>query len=150
MKNKLRYAAFLALATVALSALVSAKEIAGSLRVEPDARTMSLLKAVSKDFDSDDYMVVSIETTMYLLKGGKIVKTKKIKRTGGFSGGYALVDTNASNLQMQELAQGGQSVWKKSGATWRRVASNEGDWQCDSIKSIPRTVRRALRIFGCN
>src|SRR4051812_43436947 len=115
MKRKLRYTAFSVLIITAFSSFLYAKESRCRSCRALDARTASLLKAISKDFDFSDYMIVSIESTRYLLKNGKIISTKRIKRAGGFCGSYAVVDTNLSNLKMEAVAQGGSSVWKKSG-----------------------------------
>ena len=100
----------------------------------------------------DVYLSVTIGKTAYIaeLKSGKIVSQKKVENpSGGFSGAYAEVQINLMNKSKEETAQGAGQLLKLTGGKWKRVARNEPLYQCADVKSVPKTVLKALKV-ECN
>lgn len=100
----------------------------------------------------DVFLRVTIGNTEYVaeLKSGKVdVQNKSANPSGGFSGIYAEVRLNLLNKNKQETAQGAGQILKLTGAKWKKVALSEGDYQCGSVKSIPKATLKALKV-ECN
>jgi hypothetical protein len=97
----------------------------------------------------DVYLLVELGSTGYIaeLSSGKVVRQRKAEADGaGMCGIYAKVSVNLMNSQMKETAQGGGQVLKQTAGKWQKVASSEGDYSCGSLKRIPKTVRRCLKL----
>lgn len=100
----------------------------------------------------DKYLRVTIGNTDYLveLKSGKVVEQSRAgNRSGGFSGVYAEVQVNLLNKEKRETAQGAGQILKLIGSNWKRIALNETDYQCADVKSVPKSVLKALKV-ECN
>ena len=111
-------------------------------------------KANQPDYHSagDKYLRVTIGNTDYLaeLKSGKVVSQKKTTNpSGGLSGVYAEVQINLLNANKEETSQGAGQILKLTGGKWGRIALNESDYQCRDVKSVPKTVLKALKV-ACN
>ena len=100
----------------------------------------------------DKYLRVTIGNTDYVaeLKSGKVVEqSRAANKSGGFSGAYAEVQINLLNAERKETAQGAGQILKLTGDKWRKIALNEGDYQCADVKSVPKAVLKALKV-ECN
>ncbi len=102
--------------------------------------------------NGDVYLSVTIGKTAYIaaLKSGKIVsKSNAEYASGGFSGAYAEVQVNLLNANKEETAQGAGQILKLTGNKWKRIALNETDYQCNDVKTVPKSVLKALKV-ECN
>jgi hypothetical protein len=115
------------------------------------ANVTSLIKAVANKYPSSNYTLIQIGSTAYLIKGtsGKVLKTKKASSFGGVCSNYASLRTTSSDIRMREQSSGGGQIWKKSGKEWAHIATAEGEWQCDDVRSIPAAVRGCLGAGEC-
>ena len=121
-----------------------------------DASLIAHLVAEANQPDShsadDVFLMVTIGKTAYIaeLKSGKVVSQKSAQNpSGGFSNAYAEVSLNLLDKSKQKTAQGAGQILKSSGGKWKKIALSEGDYQCGDVKSIPKTVLKALKI-ECN
>lgn len=123
------------------------------------AKETSLIKYLVKEANQPDYrsaddkyLRVTIGNTDYIveLKSGKVVEQNRAANSsGGFSGAYAEVEVNLLNAEKEKTAQGAGQLLKLTGGKWKRIALNETDYQCADVKSVPRTVLKALKV-ECN
>lgn len=123
------------------------------------AKEASLIKYLVKEANQPDYhsaddkyLRVTIGNTDYIaeLTSGKVVEQNRAaNRSGGFSGAYAEVQVNLLNANKEETAQGAGQLLKLTGGKWKRIALNETDYQCADVKSVPKTVLKALKV-ECN
>lgn len=108
---------------------------------QPDAHTAD-----------DVYLKILIGQTAYLaeLMSGKVISQERTENaSGGFYREYAEVSLSLLNKDKQETTQGAAQIMKFSGGQWYRIALSEGDYQCSNIKTIPKTVLKALKV-ECN
>lgn len=123
------------------------------------AKETSLIKYLIKEANqpdyhsaNDKYLRVTIGNTDYIveLKSGRVIEQNRAaNRSGGFSGAYAEVQVNLLNANKEETAQGAGQLLKLTGGKWKRIALNETDYQCADVKSVPKTVLKALKV-ECN
>ena len=102
--------------------------------------------------EDDIYLLVKIDKVEYIaeLKSGKVVDHRKADvGGGGICGNYAEVSINLVNKNRQETTQGAGQVLKLSNGTWILIALSEGDYACEKLKGIPRSVITCLNI-ECN
>lgn len=139
---------------VLLAMLVATSRVTfgGGVPVRRAASVESLISAIAREYAPDDYALIEIGATAYLIKGasGKILRTKKITGAGGVCRHYATVRMVASDEQMRERSEGEASIWRLSRAGWREFAhASAGDWTCKDVRSIPRAVRKCLGAARC-
>lgn len=126
-----------------------------ALKISP--KETSLLNFFAKDRERYDYdpvyrkyLRVTIGKITYLidLKSGKVDSREKIDyyTSGGFSGAYAEVQINVMNADKLEAGQGSGRILKLTGGKWKLVASNETDYQCRAVKTVPKAVLKALKV----
>ena len=123
------------------------------------AKESSLIAHLVKEANQPDshsagdvYLSVTIGKTKYVaeLKSGKVVSQSKAQyASGGFSGVFVEVSLNLLNKNKEETAQGAGQILKLSGGKWKRVALSEGDYQCADVKTVPKSVLKALKV-ECN
>ena len=123
------------------------------------AKESSLIAHLVKEANQPDshsagdvYLSVTIGKTKYVaeLKSGKVVNQSKAQYAGGgFSGVFVEVSLNLLNKNKEETAQGAGQILKLSGGKWKRVALSEGDYQCADVKTVPKSVLKALKV-ECN
>ena len=102
--------------------------------------------------EEDFYLVVTIGKTEYTaeLKSGRVVSQNKTENaSGGFSGAYAEVGLSLVHKDKHQSLQTTGQILKLSGNNWKRVALNEGDYQCEDLKGIPKSILKALKV-ECN
>ena len=100
----------------------------------------------------DVYLLVTIGKTSYIaeLKSGKVIDQKNaVNSSGGFSGAYVEVSVNLLDKNKQETSQGAGQILKLNGNSWKKIALSEGDYQCRDVKSISKSVLKALKV-ECN
>jgi hypothetical protein len=100
----------------------------------------------------DVYLLITIGKTDYVaeLKSGKVLSQKSAKSpSGGFSGAYAEVGLILLDKSRRETSQGAGQILKMTGNNWKRIALAEGDYQCDAVKSVPKSVLKTLKV-ECN
>jgi hypothetical protein len=100
----------------------------------------------------DVYLLVKIGVTEYIaeLESGKVVSNTKAEVAGGgFCGDYVEVSLNLLTENKQESSQGAGQVLKSVNGKWKRIALSEGDYTCEKLKGIPRSVIACLKI-ECN
>jgi hypothetical protein len=100
----------------------------------------------------DAFLLITIGKTEYLaeLESGKIVSQKRAANaSGGFSGAYAEVGLRLLDKSRQETSQGAGQILKLSGNGWKRIALSEGDYRCAAVKTVPKSVLKALKV-ECN
>jgi hypothetical protein len=102
--------------------------------------------------EDDVYLVVAIGKTEYTaeLASGRVVSQSKTENpSGGFAGAYAEVILSFLHRDMTQGTQTTAQILKLTGNKWKRVALNEGDYQCEDLKKIPKTILKALKV-ECN
>lgn len=120
------------------------------------AKEASLIAHLVKETNQPDwhsadevYLSVTIGKTEYIaeLKSGKVVSRKNAQNSsGGFSGAYAEVSLMPLNKNREEIGQGSGQILRSNGNTWKRIAINETDYQCSDVKSVPKSVLKALDV----
>lgn len=97
----------------------------------------------------DVYLLVKIGKTEYIaeLNSGKVVSQRKAEFAGGgICGDYAEVSINLLDKNKKETAQGAGQVLKLSGGKWKMIARSEGDYACDKLKRISKSVMKCLKV----
>ena len=99
--------------------------------------------------EDDVYLVVTIGKTEYTaeLGSGRVISQSKTENpSGGFAGAYAEVTLSLLHKDKQQGTQTTGQILKLTGNKWKRVALNEGDYQCEDLKKIPKNIRKALKV----
>lgn len=102
--------------------------------------------------EEDFYLVVTIGKTEYTaeLTSGRVVSQSKTENpSGGFAGAYAEVTLSFLHKDKHQSLQTTGQILKLTGNKWKRVALSEGDYQCEAVKGIPKSILKALKI-ECN
>jgi hypothetical protein len=114
----------------------------------------SLVAAISKEYPGSDrspFSLIHIGLSQYLVRDGKVIRTKKATRFGGLCGGYAGIWMTVSDEQMQEQSEGEGSMWKLDGGQWKVIFnSSAGDWKCEDVRRIPGPLRKCLGVDKCS
>jgi hypothetical protein len=95
------------------------------------------------------YCSITLGINHYIvsIKTGKIVKKEKNKsKEPDFYGDYAIIGTNLMNSKFQEIVQGSGWLLKKKDNSWELVATAEGEYMCDNLRTVPSDVIRAFKI----
>jgi hypothetical protein len=131
---------------------------AQSTKIIP-AKEASLIAHLVKEANEPDshskndvYLLATIGKTEYTaeLKSGKIVSQRKAANaSGGIYGEYAEVTIDLLDKSKQQTAQGAGQVLKVSRGQWKRIAMSEGDYQCNDLKGISKSVLKNLKV-ECN
>ena len=155
MKNQ-----FITKITVLVLTLVFGFQTAKSQSNKVPEKVKTLITHLAKEANQpeahsadDFYLVVMIGKTQYIaeLATGKIVNQKKADyASGGFYGDYAEVNLYFMDKNQQlGGSQGAANLLKLTGNKWKVIARNETDYQCKEVKTVPKTVLKALKI-ECN
>ncbi|HKP04310.1 MAG TPA: hypothetical protein VJU77_13235 [Chthoniobacterales bacterium] len=102
--------------------------------------------------EEDFYLVVTIGKTEYTaeLASGRVVSQSKTENpSGGFAGAYAEVGLSLMHKDKRKSTQSTAQILKLRGTEWKRVALSEGDYQCEDLKGIPKSILKALKV-ECN
>ena len=102
--------------------------------------------------EEDFYLVVTIGKTEYTaeLASSRVVSQSKTENpSGGFAGAYAEVGLSLVHKDKRQSSQSTAQILKLSGNKWKRVAVSEGDYQCENLKGIPKSILKALKV-ECN
>ncbi|RRB01124.1 hypothetical protein [Larkinella rosea] len=100
----------------------------------------------------DVFLQIKIGKVAYMaeLESGKVIDQQPVEvSSGGFCGAYAEVSLNLLDKKKQETAQGAGQILKVSHGKWKRVALSEGDYLCEKLKEIPKSVINCLKV-ACN
>lgn len=119
-------------------------------RVDPT----SLILAIATKYPGSTrypYSLVKVGATQYLVRGGKILRSRKASsKVGGLCDNYAAVWMGVSDKQMREQSEGEGSIWKLEGVEWKEVAhTSAGEWECSAVRHLPNSVRRCLGADAC-
>ena len=149
--NRVRLMTIAGLMALVISPIVGkARE---SLLAQRSHGPATLIAAISKengDSAGNPYSLVHIGVSEYLVRAGKIVRTRKAKKFGGLCGVYAAVWTTASDDKMTERSEGEGAIWRVDAGQWKLIVhSTAGDWSCDDVKQIPGSVRKCLGADDC-
>jgi hypothetical protein len=101
--------------------------------------------------EGDLYLLIKIGKTEYIVefKSDKVVSQRNAEIAGGgICGYYAEVSVNLLSKSRKETAQGAGQMLKSSGGKWKMIALSEGDYSCDKLKGISKSVMRCLKA-GC-
>ena len=102
--------------------------------------------------DDDVYLLIKIGKVEYIteLKTAKVVSQRKAEVIGGgICDNYVEVSLNLLNGNKQETAQGAGQILKLSKGKWKMIALSEGDYSCEKLKGIPKSVIACLKV-ECN
>jgi hypothetical protein len=102
--------------------------------------------------EGDVFLLVKIGTIDYIaeLESGKVVSQRKADVAGGgICDTYAEVSINLLDKNKRQTAQGAGQILKLSRGKWKMIALSEGDYSCEKLKGIPKTVRTCLKV-ECN
>ncbi len=123
------------------------------------AKEASLIAHLVKEANAPDshsaadvYLSITIGKTEYIaeLESGKVVSQRNAEyASGGFSGAYAEISLKLLDKSKRETSQGASQILNLSGKSWQRIALSEGDYQCGDVKSVPKSVLKALKV-ECN
>lgn len=150
---------FLVTVSVGLTLTSAFQKAQGEPESKVPAKEASLIAHLVKEASEPDshgaddfYLVVTIGKTEYTaeLASGRVVSQSKTEnRSGGFAGAYAEVTLSLLHKDKQQGSQTTGQILKLTGNKWKRVALSEGDYQCDAVKGIPKSIRKALKV-ECN
>ncbi|WP_461074788.1 hypothetical protein [Spirosoma flavus] len=100
----------------------------------------------------DTFIQVRIGKVEYVAKlaSGKIIGQQMSDVTGGgICGDYVEVSINLLDKNKQPSTQGSGQLLKYDKGKWTMVALSEGDYSCEKLKRVPKTIIRCLQI-ECN
>ncbi|GAB3987715.1 hypothetical protein GCM10028807_08740 [Spirosoma daeguense] len=109
---------------------------------EPDAHS-----------ENDTYLRITIGAIDYVaeLKTATIVYQQKSENpSGGTCGNYVEAGLTLLDKNKQQTSQGASQVIRyNDGNKWTRIALSEGDYSCEKLKRIPKSVISCLKL-ECN
>ncbi|QMW05946.1 hypothetical protein [Spirosoma foliorum] len=99
--------------------------------------------------EGDTFLLVKIGKVEYTaeLKSGKIISQRKTQISGGgICGDYAEVSINLLDKEKHKTSQGAGQVLKLSKGNWKMIALSEGDYACEKLKGISKSVMACLKV----
>jgi len=118
-----------------------------------DSRVRTLIDAVAKEYPTSEenpYSLIHIGVTEYLVKDGKILRTRKAEKIGGVCRKYASIWMGVSDSEMNAKSEGETSMWKLEAGGWQKFFnSSAGDYSCEQMKQIPHALWKCLGVDAC-